>query len=656
MARKGRSAPGVSLVWPGKESELAVPDAVRPDDLRIVERVEPEHWGVEAPSPPEPTSNWRNTLVYGDNLLAMHTLGERVQGRVELIYIDPPFATGLNYFSQKGRGQASMQHRAYSDMLSGGMAGYADAMFRRLRAMRELLCDNGKIFVHCDWRANAVLRLILDEVFGADCFRNEIIWRRAPNLGRQAASKQLGRVIDSIFVYSKTTGALFPGPVPKRRALVPLDSKGKPKGSRWDEERELYFTTAPRGDYTDKSIERLRGEGRIYDSPAGKVYIKYFLTKGRDGRWYKEQPVDTLWDDYDVRPLRHRPKSEAMGYDTQKPEGLLERIISWSSKPGDIVADFFCGSGTTLAVAERLGRRWVGADQQRPAIEISRKRLGDLGARFDIGSVLNGERRLWTGAQTEHAPQHDAVVVLDAYGATPFPDAPPERRRWGQIGDATVVVHSGVEPMSEREVLQICEEVARDGALAKPGLYGAGPPNVEEFDVVVLAWAWSAHDARSVRRRAKREHSVNLSMCTVPIELVRGAKKLPFLERTEVDLEVIPDGGARRLSVRITDAWCDDPSRLREDKSNKGNKHETTELTWADYIDSWRVDFGTGANEGPGEQTPAFTASWQAVRAKDELALQSPPHDFDSNSRVKVKIFTVFGDEVDRTIRIECGS
>lgn len=590
-------------------------------DLRVVERVDPRRLrGSQdelAPLAP-PEDAWRDLLLYGDNGLAMQTLLERVRGQIDLIYIDPPYATGLSYFSQTDRSGASLERRAYRDTLSGGMAGYADAMYERFGLMRELLADTGKIFVHCDWRASAVLRLLLDEVFGAECHRNEIIWRRAPNLGRQAASKQLGRVFDSILVYSKSEGALFTGPVPKRRTAAPLDGKGKPKGARWDEERSLYFTTAPRGDYTDKSIAKLREEGRIYDSSAGKVYIKYFLTKGDDGVWYKEQPVDALWDDYEVRPLRHRPKSEAMGYDTQKPEGLLERIIAWATTPGDVVADFFCGSGTTAAVAHAMGRRFIACDRQRTAIEITRRRLLGRGASFDVCSLLRGERRRW--AERE---EHDAGLVLEAFGAD-FVSG-----RWGNKDGARVFVGPSTEAMTESAIAAACHE--------------AGGGAVE-----VLAWEWSAHDPALLRRRMKTEHGVDLVMRTIPLDLLREPHaELRFLERPEIELEMVRDetnGAGSRLSVRITDVRCPDTTRLREDKSNRGDKDHKTPLGWSDYIDTWRVDF-----EGSSE---TFAPTWQAARVGSRLTLATPAHPITPAAQVKIKVFTVFGDEVDRTL--EC--
>src|SRR5262249_28597770 len=159
---------------------------------------------------------------------------------------------------------------------------------------------------------------------------------------------------------------------PVRSQAVELTGTGRPRGAKWDEDRGYWFTTAPRGDYTDASVGQLRREGRVYDSPSGRVYIKYALRRGDDGLWYKDQPVDTLWTDEAVKPLRHCSREELdIGYPTQKPLGLLRRIVGWTTREGDVVADFFCGSGTTLAAGGSLNRRWIGCDVGGRAIDVA---------------------------------------------------------------------------------------------------------------------------------------------------------------------------------------------------------------------------------------------------------------------------------------------
>jgi len=418
------------LIWRGKhrDGQRVTPSR---DPVALVPR---EHHGAPADDP--------SLLIAGDRCRALAALLPTHAGAVHAVYIDPPFDTGGRFDATRRLDDgATLRRTAYRDTWGHGIDAYLAFMSDTLVLLRDLLADDGALFVHCDWRANAYLRVMLDELFGPQCFRNEIAWRRAPNLGRQAASRQLGRTLDTILVYSRNPGTLLRGEAPRRSDPVALDAKGRPAGARWDEERALWFTTAPRGDYTDASIARLREEGRVYDPPTGRVAIKYFLRRGDDGRWYKDQPIDTLWDDAAVRPLRHRPRSEDMGYDTQKPEGLLERIVRWATRPGDRVLDCFSGSGTTAAVAARLGRRWVAVDAGDAAIATTRRRLVGLG---DVGPWALMDVREVTPPTSRQASARmvsvDGVtsVELTAFAAD-APSGLPEVAHWSSWVDYWLV-------------------------------------------------------------------------------------------------------------------------------------------------------------------------------------------------------------------------
>lgn len=347
----------VTLTWPGKRSPII--DAAHPHVAALAQFA-------------TALGTKRNAIAHADNSHALQALTiANIQPR--LVYIDPPYATQVDHGVQSADGAAL----AYADTWQD--EDYCQAMFERLSLMHRVLRDDGFMFVQCDWRASGWLRVMLDEIFTRACFRNEVVWRRAPNLGRQAASAQLGRTTDSIFVYSKRPRQLFPGRVPQLLEPCELTRSGAPVGAKWDEVAKTYFTTAPRGDYTDASIAKLRKQGRVYDSATGKVYIKYPLVRDAQGRWCKPISIDTIWTDDEVKPLRHASKRElAIDYVTQKPESLLKRIVEWASEPGDLVADFFAGSGTTLAVAQATGRRFAGVDQSPLAISTMRKRLADV--------------------------------------------------------------------------------------------------------------------------------------------------------------------------------------------------------------------------------------------------------------------------------------
>jgi DNA modification methylase len=295
---------------------------------------------------------------------------EGIAGTVDLVYVDPPYASDRDYVAEArldgpADGRA-LRTLAYEDRWGadrGGVGAYLEMLAPRIEALTRLLSPRGTIWVHLDWRAAYLIRVILDEILGRDAFMNEIVWRRAPNLGRQATSGQFGRTLDTLVVYGREKAKLKP---PTR--LEPIEANA----IRWDDEGRP-FTSAPRGDYTDASIAKLDAEGRIHRTASGRVYIKYFLVKNADGELCRERRVDALWTD--VPPLRHAVSSERTGYPTQKPRALLERIVACATEPGSLVVDAFAGSGTTGVAANALGRRAILADVGAVAIATARSRL-----------------------------------------------------------------------------------------------------------------------------------------------------------------------------------------------------------------------------------------------------------------------------------------
>jgi 16S rRNA G966 N2-methylase RsmD len=325
-------------------------------------------------------------LVRGDALDVARGLAfEGLTGQVDLVYVDPPYASDRSWaLEARLDGPADgrvRRHIAYEDKLDP--SAYLEMLAPRLAALTRLLAPSATIWVHLDWRSAYLVRVVLDEILGRDAFLNEIVWRRAPNLGRQAASQQFGRTLDTILVYGARarngpgTGAVL---IPPTR-LEPID----PAAVRWDGDPETGgrpFTTAPRGDYTDASIARLEAEGRIHRTPTGKVYVKYFLVKDPSGVWCRERRVDALWTD--VPPLRHAAVGERTGFPTQKPRALLDRIITCATKPGDLVVDLFGGSGTTGESAHALGRRAVLGEAAGAGLAIARARLARIGAAISV--------------------------------------------------------------------------------------------------------------------------------------------------------------------------------------------------------------------------------------------------------------------------------
>lgn len=307
-----------------------------------------------------------NRLIRGDNLEVMRGLLEGgLEGKINLIYIDPPFLSKADYSQKILVAGGEVKRPAYSDRWT--KQGYIRMLYPRLSMMKRLLSQTGKIFVHCDRRANTHIRLILDEIFGEENFLNEIVWHYGGR-GAKHSGGQFPRNHDTIYTYGKTKKAKLKKLYSEKR--VPLKA-ALSSGYRLDKDGRV-FRTAPRGDYTDKSIEELSNSGRVHRTSSGKVRIKYFAAL-EGGAIIEKKPLDDVWDD--IPDAMHIASSERTGFATQKPELLLERIIESGSNEGDLVADFFSGSGTTGVAATRLKRRWLLCEKTPVGAQVSLMRL-----------------------------------------------------------------------------------------------------------------------------------------------------------------------------------------------------------------------------------------------------------------------------------------
>ncbi|MFX1408961.1 MAG: site-specific DNA-methyltransferase [Promethearchaeota archaeon] len=301
---------------------------------------------------------WKNKLYWGENYIVMKFLLQKFRDKFNLIYFDPPFATGsdFNYIIQIGEGEASkssnkwLRKTAYNDTWKTGLDSYLDFIYKRLLVMKELLTNDGSIYIHLDWHMGHYVKLILDEIFGIENFRNEIIW------AYPAASVQTRRFFmrsfDIILFYTKSDEYIF-----NDDPNIYMEYSNRVKKALKIDEKGIYYYRG--GSHNGKKLSQ-------------KVYIKKKGIFPRD-----------VWNDI---PYVRANTKEYQGFSTQKPERLLKRIILASTNKNDIVADFFCGSGTTLAVAEKLGRRWIGCDITKQAIHISRKRLLDI---YNSNDILN---------------------------------------------------------------------------------------------------------------------------------------------------------------------------------------------------------------------------------------------------------------------------
>lgn len=335
----------------------------------------------------EEVDGWRNKIFWGDNLQVMSHLLKQFRGKVDLIYIDPPFDSKADYkksITLRGTSATSDQwffeEKQYTDIWNNDE--YLQFMYERLVLLRELMHDEAVICLHCDWHKGQYLRILLDEIFGQANFVNDIIWQRT---GAHNDADRYGIVHDYIFAYSKATKHPFhpcfvehseehletrfnlTDPANGRRFFAgPITAPGDGPARIFDG-REISPPVGRHWSYSQDNIDRLIQEKRIYYSNTGTPYLKQYM----DEYVSQGRRVQSIWTDL----LPSKTGAELVGYPTQKPEKLLKRIIESFSEPDSLILDCFMGSGTTQAVAMKLGRRFIGADINLGAIQISTKRL-----------------------------------------------------------------------------------------------------------------------------------------------------------------------------------------------------------------------------------------------------------------------------------------
>ncbi|MBP8291159.1 MAG: site-specific DNA-methyltransferase [Caldilineaceae bacterium] len=384
----------VSLSWPGKRP----PVTPQPAALTLCETFEPDRLTVATGHGPA------NALYHGDNLPILATLAAgELRGRVRLIYADPPYNSGVDWAQrlrrrgpkQPGVDNTIGRQMQYADTWDAG--AYLQFVYDRLPICRDLLADDGTFWLHCDHRHAHHLRCLLDEVFGAENHLNTITWRSQTPRGAKANAFYFANSGQSIQVYARNRATPPVWNAPKKRIVL---SEAEAAVSFMRDERGFFRTSDP-GTYSFGSLARLHADGRlyapfggeivvddarqrIYCSNGGNIGVKYYLTALDDGRFAVERAVDNVWDD--IPGLGTTP-GEDLGYPTQKTAALLERIIATGTRPGDWVLDPFCGSGTTLAVAQRLGRRWQGIDAAPGAVATTVRRMHAVCTEAAAGSA-----------------------------------------------------------------------------------------------------------------------------------------------------------------------------------------------------------------------------------------------------------------------------
>jgi len=438
----------VELLWNGKTNEVTnvvLPfQVIEQIDVPRTEQFGNANLGTLFDTSGRQVTGWTNKLIWGDNNLILSSLKNgplrkeiEAQGGLKLIYIDPPFDVGADFSMDikigDGEDEESFTKKpsvieeiAYRDTWGKGADSFIAMIYERLKLMHDLLAEDGSIYVHCDWRVNSYMRLILDEIFGTNDFKNEIVWKRSTVKGGKTNSNQMARNHDSILYYTKAQNVIF------NRQSLPFSEDYKKRFNKNDNDgKGFYRDDQPIGTRSDESLEKMKKEGKVFVDGSGKLRIKSYLND------YEGIILDDNW--LDVSEVNVMSKERAY-YPTQKPEALIERIISISSNEGDLVADFFCGSGTTLAVAEKLGRKWIGSDLGKFGIHTTRKRM--IGVQrelkkesknfraFEILNVGRYERENFLATnddlraeekakQTERKEKEFIKLILTAYKAEP---------------------------------------------------------------------------------------------------------------------------------------------------------------------------------------------------------------------------------------------
>jgi len=720
----------VELVWNGKTSEVC--NSVLP--FQVIEQVDEPR--AEKPEDTKrkdqellfsidgrgrQLKGWTNKLIWGDNKLILSSLKNgplreeiEKQGGLKLIYIDPPFDVGADFSMDIEIGHDTftkkpniLEEIAYRDTWGKGADSFISMIYERLILMRDLLAEDGSIYVHCDWRANSHVRLACDEVFGKERLINEIIWKRRS--GVLAQSKQFGVVTDSILFYAKTDKYIFAPPVTKEGAEDYVEERFKysdEKGRRYRLSPIVSPSYSPTLIYEYKGYQPPRtGWSCSLDTmkrweSEGKLVFPKLKTQRIQRKQYLDEwegrPIQSLWDS--IPPIN--PQAiERLGYATQKPEALLERIITASTNEGDLVADFFCGSGTTAAVAERLGRKWIASDLGKFGIHTTRKRLigvqrelkldGKDYRAFEILNLGKYERQHYIGVnpnlreveqQKQLAAKEAAFLdlILRAYRAektTGF--ASFHGKRAGRLV-AVGPVNLPVTRLFVEEIILECRK-----------------KHITKVDILGFEFEMGLFPNVLDEARAK---GIDIAPKYIPADVFdkRAVEKNQVVFHDVSFIEVKPHIKKNSVAVELTDFSVfysqDSSAKAESEIKNKGSRiivekgqivkvskdkdgvftREVLTKKWTDWIDYWAVDFNFESkreiirvrNEDTGEWEERWTGDfifeneWQSFRTKKDrsLELKSVFHECaPGQHKVAVKVVDIFGNDTMTIVNINTG-
>ena len=602
-------------------------------------------------------AGWHNKLIWGDNKLILSSLANgplreeiEKEGGLKLVYIDPPFAVGADFShtielngETATKSQSVLEEIAYRDTWQKGISSYLSMMYERLKLIHKLLAEDGSIYVHCDWRMNSFLRILLNEIFGVENFKNEIVWWY---LWGGRGKTQWNKKHDNVLFYSKSDKWTF------NFQDVLEDHNLMTEGSK----NRLNYKGAM---VTTKSESS--------DIPEDKVL-----------------PSDTWY----IATINAMAK-EKISYPTQKPEALLERIIKASSNEGDLVADFFCGSGTTAAVAEKLNRKWITTDLGRFSIHTTRKRLinvqrelkengkdfrafeilnlGKYERQFFIDDLVNGQRKRKEEAYWD--------LICRAYSAQRI-----ENYATLHAKKASRFVHIGPldMPVTQSRVQEIFEEcrtnlITQVDVLGFEFEMGLQPRINQEFkeqgvDIRLRYIPKDVFDPRAVDKGQVKFYDVSYLQAK---PIIKGNKvKIELTDfvtnYTQDDIEDIQESMRAGSKVVIENGQI---IKVSKDKNGIINRETLTE-NWHDWIDYWSVDFDydskkeiirikneAGEIEEKWTGNYIFENEWQTFRTKQDRTLEfiSAEHEYVQKGtfRVMVKVVDILGVDTSQIIEIK---
>lgn len=587
---------------------------------------------------------WRNRLIWGDKKYVLPSLLPEFAGKVNLIYIDPPFDTGADFslngtipdYSETREDETTsffkqpsmLEQKAYRDTWGKGLDSYLEWFYETAVFVRELLSDDGSLYAHFDWHVGHYCKGLLDEVFGEENFLGEIIWNYGSPSGGRVGGAKLVKAHDTIFSYARARGNQK-----YRIVYLPYSEKYMDDWFKWTDETGRRYR------------KRMRGK-----NPDGtpKWEIQYLDES-------KGVPASTVWNDIqqvyaDPRAYKRNTTSEILDYPTQKPERLVERVIRMASDQGDLVLDCFVGSGTTAAVAEKFNRRWIACDLSRFAIHTTRKRL--LGIPnvkpFVVQNLGKYERQAWQAAEfptkgsaalttggkdrLEEQRGREAAYrrfILDLYHATQV-----SGYTWlhGARGGRMVHVGAVDAPVTLADVKAIARETWK--------AVGTGRDAPTKAGVDILGWEF-AFEVNELAKQVAAESRVDVAFKKIPREVLdkRAVEQadVTFFELGALSVDLKQD--SRQVTLKLTDFVI--PTDDIPEEARKAIKH------WSQLVDYWAVDWDF--------KNDTFHNQWQTYRTRKNPKIElETKHTYPEPGKyvVVVKVIDILGNDTTGTLEV----